>query len=81
MSDSPIVLITGGSDGIGFETARRLLAAGAEPVAHLALPQTAVLAGGYCEGRVPAKAAPVVADRRAVSRLWKVSAQLAGVNA
>ncbi|MCO1577184.1 SDR family NAD(P)-dependent oxidoreductase [Crossiella sp. SN42] len=59
----------------------RPAADGAEPVAHLAQPRTAVLDGGYYEGRVPAKPAPVVEDRRAAQRLWKVSAQLTGMAA
>ncbi|WHT22596.1 SDR family NAD(P)-dependent oxidoreductase [Crossiella sp. CA-258035] len=59
----------------------RPAADGAEPVAHLASPHTAVLDGGYYEGRVPAKPAPVVGDRRAALRLWKVSARLTGVSA
>ncbi|MFE0020288.1 SDR family NAD(P)-dependent oxidoreductase [Amycolatopsis sp. NPDC059021] len=54
----------------------RPVAEGAEVVARLADPGAKVLAGGYYDGRLPAKAAAAAVDPDAVQKLWKVSEKL-----
>jgi hypothetical protein len=51
---------------------------GAGP-AHLAAPGTGLANGAYYQGLTPAHAAPIVGDRKAVGRLWTLSARLTGL--
>jgi NAD(P)-dependent dehydrogenase (short-subunit alcohol dehydrogenase family) len=54
------------------------VADGARPVLYLSAPQVDVVSGGYYEGMLRAPAARLVNDRKAVERLWRLSARLAG---
>jgi hypothetical protein len=53
---------------------------GAAVVAHLASPGSQVDSGSYYRGFSRGQPAPIVADRKSVGRLWKLSARLTGLD-
>jgi hypothetical protein len=53
---------------------------GAEIITHLCVAGTPVVNGGYYDEQLhPARPAAAAQDRRAVERLWKLSARLTGM--
>ncbi|MCW2913699.1 MAG: short-chain dehydrogenase/reductase [Actinomycetia bacterium] len=52
---------------------------GATAVTHLAAPGMRLVNGAYYNGPSLGHAAPLVADRRSIGRLWKLSARLTGL--
>jgi NAD(P)-dependent dehydrogenase (short-subunit alcohol dehydrogenase family) len=52
---------------------------GAAVVAHLAAPGTGLDNGAYYQGLTPARPAPIAGERKAVGRLWTLSARLTGL--
>lgn len=51
---------------------------GAEAVARLCMPQTALTDGAYYDGQIRSSVTGLVGDERAVGRLWKATAKIVG---
>ena len=51
---------------------------GADAIARLCLPETALTDGAYYDGQVRGAVTGLVNDERAVARLWKATAKIVG---